>query len=447
MGTDGMTFDYSYVCQPEELARFQASIHQAHRELHEKTGAGADFTGWVELPLHTSSHEMTRIKTIAQRFQQISDICLLIGIGGSYLGARAAIEMCTHSFHNLLSSAERKAPQLLYLGHNLDAEYFSELFDLLEGKDVTVNVVSKSGGTVEPAVAFRMVRMYMEARYGKEGARERIVVTTERCGGMLEQLALQAGYEILDIPRDVGGRYSVLTPVGLFPMAVAGIDVDAVMAGAEQAYARFLDADLSNNTCYQYAAGRFHLYEQGKLIELFVHYQAKLGFLTEWWKQLFGESEGKEGKGIFPASACFTTDLHSLGQYVQEGRRHLFETVLMQETVSRDVPISHAEQDTDQLNYLVGKTLSELNEKAFTGTLFAHRDGGVPQFVLRLAGCTPYMFGFLCYFFQKACAVSGYLLGVNPFDQPGVEAYKRNMFALLGKSGYEEALGALGERV
>lgn len=442
-----VSFDYSYACQDVDIEPLQPLIQQSHLQLHEKTGLGADFTGWVELPLRVQPQELTRIKEVADRFQQLSDICILIGIGGSYLGARSAIEMCTHSFHNLLPSLQYTHPQLLYLGHHLDADYFSELFDLLEDKEITVNVVSKSGGTVEPAVAFRVVRMYMEERYGKEGARERIVVTTEQNGGVLKQIALQEGYDVFYIPDDVGGRYSVLTPVGLFPMAVAGIEIDSIVAGSQEAYALFLDDELANNMCYQYAAGRSYLYEQGKGIELFVHYQTKLHYLAEWWKQLFGESEGKDGKGIFPASVCFTTDLHSLGQYIQEGKRNLFETVLIQNSPSRDISIQWDQQDSDQLNYLAGKKLSEINKKAFEGTLLAHYDGGVPQFILQFNECTPFTFGFLSYFFQKACAMSGYLLGVNPFDQPGVEAYKRNMFALLGKTGFEQVSERLQQRI
>lgn len=382
-----------------------------------------------------------------KKIQQDSDVLLVIGIGGSYLGARAAIEMLQHSFYNVLPTEKRKTPQIIFVGNNISSTYMRDVMDLLEGKDFSINVISKSGTTTEPAIAFRIFRKLLEEKYGKEEARKRIYATTDRARGALKTLATEEGYETFVIPDDVGGRYSVLTAVGLLPIAVSGADIEAMMKGAAQAREDFSKSELEENIAYQYAAVRNVLYNKGKTIEMLINYEPALQYFAEWWKQLFGESEGKDQKGIFPASANFSTDLHSLGQYVQEGRRDLFETVLKVETPRHELTIEAEDNDLDGLNYLAGKTVDFVNTKAFEGTLLAHTDGGVPNLVVTLPRLDEYTFGYLVYFFEKACAMSGYLLGVNPFDQPGVEAYKVNMFALLGKPGYEEKKAELEKRL
>lgn len=434
-------FDYSKAAsfvKEHELVQLQSTIQLMHEQLHNRTGPGADFLGWLDLPFTYDQDEFKRIKSVAAQIQEKADVLLVIGIGGSYLGARAAIEMCTHSFYNQLPKTKRKKPEIYFVGHHLSSAYLSDLIDLLEGKEVYINVISKSGTTTEPAIAFRILREYLEKRYGKQEAKKRIVATTDRARGALKQLADEEGYETFVIPDDVGGRYSVLTAVGLLPIAVAGISIDAMMEGAAKAAEQYRNPNLLENPSYQYAAVRQILYRKGKNIELLVNYLPSLQMFAEWWKQLFGESEGKDGKGIFPASVHFTTDLHSMGQYIQEGQRNLFETTLFVRESNRTVVINEDTNDLDGLNYLAGKTLDFVNQKAFEGTMLAHTDGNVPNLIVTIPEISPHIFGQLVYFFEKACAMSGYLQGVNPFDQPGVEAYKKNMFALLGKPGFEK---------
>ncbi|RDY71888.1 MULTISPECIES: glucose-6-phosphate isomerase [Halobacillus] len=430
-----------------ELEYMQGAVSLAHKSLHEKTGAGNDFLGWLDLPEDYDKEEFARIKKSAEKIKSDSDVLLVIGIGGSYLGARAALEMLNHSFYNELSSEDRSTPQVFFIGNSISAPYMNELFDVLKDKDVSINVISKSGTTTEPAIAFRIFRKFLEEKYGVEEARKRIYATTDKEKGALKTLAGEQGYESFVVPDDVGGRYSVLTAVGLLPIAASGIDIDEMMKGAQAAQSELSTDKLSENPAYQYAAVRNVLYNKGKTIEMLVNYEPSLQYFSEWWKQLFGESEGKDQKGIFPASANFSTDLHSLGQYVQEGRRDLFETVLNVETPSSDITIEEDSQNLDGLNYLAGATVDEVNEKAYLGTMLAHTDGDVPNLILHLPKRDAYTFGYLVYFFEKACAISGYLLGVNPFDQPGVEAYKVNMFALLGKPGFEKEKEELEKRL
>ncbi|MGB8956476.1 MAG: glucose-6-phosphate isomerase [Tumebacillaceae bacterium] len=414
---------------------WQQEVQAAHDKVHNGTGAGSDFLGWLD-PLSPDGNIATEVVAAAERIRQDSDVLLVIGIGGSYAGARAGIEMLGHTFRNQAGATDRKGPEVYFVGHNISATYIAHLFQMIEGKDVSVNVISKSGTTTEPAVAFRLLREWMINKYGAE-AGKRIYATTDASKGALRQLAEAEGYTTFVIPDDVGGRYSVLTPVGLLPMAAAGIDVRAMLAGAQEARELYSNSSLEQNSCYQYAAARNSLHRQGKDIELLVAYDPRFITFAEWWKQLFGESEGKEGKGIYPASVQFTTDLHSMGQYIQEGPRHLFETVLWVDDAGHDeIVVPGMEKDLDGLNYLKGKTLNYVNEQAFKATVEAHVDGGVPNLVLHIPQLDAHSVGHLFYFFEKACAISGYLLNVNPFDQPGVEAYKKNMFRLLGKPGF-----------
>lgn len=430
-----------------ELDYLKAPVKLAHDMVHNQTGAGSDFLGWVDLPENYDKEEFARIKKSAEKIKSDSDVLLVIGIGGSYLGARAAIEMLNHSFYNLLGKEDRQAPQVIFVGNSISSTYMHDLFDLLKDKDVSINVISKSGTTTEPALAFRVFRKFLEDKYGVEEAKSRIYATTDREKGALKTLATEQGYESFIIPDDVGGRYSVLTAVGLLPIAASGVNIDDMMEGAHQAQVDFSEPDLDKNPAYQYAAVRNVLYNKGKTIEMLINYEPALQYFNEWWKQLFGESEGKDFKGIYPSSANFSTDLHSLGQYVQEGRRDIFETVLHVESPRHDLTIEEDSQDLDGLNYLAGETVDFVNEKAYQGTLLAHTDGQVPNLVVHLPELNAYTFGYVAYFFEKACAISGYLLGVNPFDQPGVEAYKKNMFALLGKPGFEEEKKALEKRL
>lgn len=445
-----ITFNYDKALRffsKEELENLNPFVQEAHNMLHEKTGAGSDYLGWVDLPENYDKKEYSRIQQAAEKIRKDSDVLLVIGIGGSYLGARAAIEMLNHSFFNLLSKSDRNAPQIIFVGHHLSSTYMSELFDLIKDKDVSINVISKSGTTTEPAIAFRIFKKFLEEKYGVDEAKSRIYATTDKEKGALKSSADEAGYETFVIPDDVGGRYSVLTAVGLLPIAVSGVSIDAIMQGAQDAMKELSEPSLDKNPAYQYAAVRNLLYQKGKLIELLVNYEPGLHYFAEWWKQLFGESEGKDHKGLYPASANFSTDLHSLGQYIQEGRRHLFETVLHVQTSRKELILEEDEKNSDGLNYLAGKTIHDVNEKAFQGTLLAHTDGEVPNLVIDLPKLDPYTFGYLVYFFEKACGISGYLLGVNPFNQPGVEAYKKNMFALLGKPGFEEEKERLEKRL
>ena len=431
----------------EEVDVLQPYVDVAHDMLHNKTGLGNDFLGWVDLPNNYDKEEFARIKKAAEKIKSDSDVLVVIGIGGSYLGARAAIECLGHSFRNNLNKDERKTPEIYFAGNNISSTYLMDLLDVIKDKDVSLNVISKSGTTTEPAIAFRVLKEFLENKYGKDEAAKRIYATTDAKKGALKQVSDEEGYETFVIPDDVGGRFSVLTPVGLLPIAVAGIDIDAIMTGANDARVDFNNSNLEENDCYQYAVVRNILHKKGKDIELLVNYEPSLHYLSEWWKQLYGESEGKDQKGLFPASVDFSTDLHSMGQYVQDGKRILFETVLNVEKPRRVVDLKEEANDLDGLNYLSGKTLDFVNEKAFQGTLLAHTDGQVPNLLINIPTLDEYNFGYLVYFFEKACGISGYLLGVNPFNQPGVEAYKKNMFALLGKPGFEKEKEELEKRL
>nr|WP_283245352.1 glucose-6-phosphate isomerase [Congzhengia minquanensis] len=431
----------------EEIEAMEQQVLAAHKTLTEKTGEGSDYLGWLNLPFDYDKEEFARIKMSAEKIKSDSDVLIVIGIGGSYLGAKAAIDMLSNNFYNLLSKDERKTPQILFAGNSISGSYLSQLLKFVEKKDFSVNVISKSGTTTEPAVAFRVFKELLEKKYGKEGAKSRIYATTDKEKGALKNLADSEGYETFVVPDDVGGRFSVLTAVGLLPIAVSGADIDQLMAGAQAAVKEYEGCDLKTNDCYMYAAIRNILYNKGKQTELVVNYEPRLHYFGEWWKQLYGESEGKDGKGILPAAVDFSTDLHSMGQYIQDGRRVLFETVLNVEESSDDVTIDETEDNIDGLNFLAGKTMSFVNNKAFLGTLLAHNDGGVPNMVVNIPEINEYYLGMLIYFFEKACGISGYILGVNPFNQPGVEAYKKNMFALLGKPGFEQEKEALEKRL
>ncbi|GBG06734.1 glucose-6-phosphate isomerase [Paenibacillus agaridevorans] len=443
-------FDYSKALAfigKHEIDNLTEQVKAAHGQLHNGTGAGSDYLGWIDLPTNYDKEEFARIKEAASKIQSDSEVLIVIGIGGSYLGARAAIEMLSNSFYNIQSKEQRKTPQVLFAGNNISSTYVTHLLGLLEGRDWSINVISKSGTTTEPAIAFRFFRAELEKKYGKEEARKRIYATTDQEKGALKKLSNEEGYESFVIPDDVGGRYSVLTAVGLLPIAVAGIDIDAMMQGAADASKEYGNPNLAENEAYQYAAARNALYRKGKVTEILVNYEPNLHFVSEWWKQLFGESEGKDYKGIYPASVDFSTDLHSMGQFIQEGNRNIFETVIQVKEVAEHITIGHDDDNLDGLNFLTGKTMDFVNKKAFEGTLLAHTDGQVPNLIVNIADMTPYTFGYLVYFFEKACGISGYLLGVNPFDQPGVEAYKRNMFALLGKPGFEKEKAELEARL
>ncbi|MBO8137451.1 MAG: glucose-6-phosphate isomerase [Desulfotomaculum sp.] len=445
-----LQFDYSKALnfvKEHELLFLEPEIKLAHELLHSRKGPGSDYAGWLDWPLNYDREEFARIKEAAGRIKNQCDALVVLGIGGSYIGARAAVEMLGHSFRNLVSSEKRQGPEIYFAGNNMSPVYIKHLLDVLAGKDVCLNVISKSGTTTETAIAFRIFRDYVEQKYGRDEARRRIYVTTDREKGALKKLADAEGYETFVIPDDVGGRYSVLTAVGLLPIAASGADIDRIMAGAADAVNIYSNPSWKENYAYQYAAIRNILYQKGKTTELLVNYEPAMQFFSEWWKQLFGESEGKDNKGIFPAAVNFTTDLHSIGQYIQDGRRNIFETVIHIEKPREDIVIQKDEENTDGLNFLAGKTVDFVNKKAFEGTLLAHTDGNVPNLIVRLPEINEYYFGQLIYFFEKACGISGYLLGVNPFNQPGVEAYKKNMFALLGKPGFEERRSELERRL
>ncbi len=420
----------------KNIMEYTEIVENIHKELHDRANSENDFVGWLELPTNYDKEEFERIKKSAERIQNDSDILVVIGIGGSYLGARAVIEALTSTFYNMLPDKTRKTPQILYAGNNLSPNYINELVELIGDKDFSVNVISKSGTTTEPAIAFRIFREILENKYGIEEARSRIYVTTDKQKGALKTLADGEGYEEFVIPDNIGGRYSVLTAVGLLPIAVAGIDIDKLMEGARIAQERYADSSLKYNECYQYAVVRNILYKLNKNTEILVNYEPKMHYFTEWWKQLYGESEGKEQKGIFPAGVDFTTDLHSMGQYIQEGRRNLFETVIAINTPNSNITINPDDDNLDGLNYLAGKQLDFVNKKAMEGTIEAHVSGDVPNIVVNLERLDETVIGQLIYFFEKACAMSGLILGVNPFNQPGVEEYKKNMFKLLEKPGY-----------
>lgn len=422
-----------------ELDNIKAEAELASKTLHNRSGAGNDFLGWVELPTNYDKEEFARIKAAAERIRKNSDVLIVIGIGGSYLGARAAIEFLKSPLYNNL---KKDTPEIYYVGNNISPTYLNEIISLCEGRDFSVNVISKSGTTTEPALAFRVFREMTEKKYGKDGAKERIFCTTDKARGTLKQLADAEGYETFVIADDVGGRYSVLTAVGLLPIAAAGCDIDALMAGAKQAQDE-LCADFDNNDCYKYAAIRNILYRKNKAVEMLVSYDPSFAMMAEWWKQLFGESEGKDNRGIFPASAIFSTDLHSLGQFIQEGSRVMFETVVDIKKPKNDFFLNDDPANLDGLNFLTNQNMSVVNRKAFEGTVLAHTEGGVPNVILELEDVSEKSLGYMIYFFEKACAISGYMLGVNPFNQPGVESYKKNMFALLGKPGYDDQKAAL----
>lgn len=417
----------------KSILKYNQKVEEIHNNLYEKKDDENEFLGWLELPTKYNKKEFKKIKESAKKIQETSEVLLVIGIGGSYLGARAVIESLTNTFYNMQSNQERKTPQIIYVGNNLSPNYINDVIDLISQKDFSINVISKSGTTTEPAIAFRIFRELIEAKYGLEEARKRIYVTTDKEKGALKTLADKEKYETFVIPDNVGGRYSVLTAVGLLPIAVAGIDIDKLMKGARFAQDKYCDPDLRYNECYQYAVVRNLLYKNEKNIEILVNYEPKMHYMTEWWKQLFGESEGKEGKGIYPSGADFTTDLHSLGQYIQEGRRNLFETVIRIEKPETNISINLDEDNLDGLNYLVGKSLDFVNKKAMEGTIAAHTDGDVPNILITMDELNEEVMGQLIYFFELACAMSGSILGVNPFNQPGVEKYKKNMFKLLGK--------------
>lgn len=419
-------------------------VKTAHEMLHAGTGLGNDFIGWLHLPTDYDKEEFARIKAAAEKIKKNTDVFVVIGIGGSYLGARAAIEFIKSPNYNALA---KDVPQVYFTGNSISSNALSELIEICEGKDVSINMISKSGTTTEPAIAFRVFRELLEKKYGKEGARERIFCTTDKARGTLKELATKEGYETFVVPDDVGGRFSVLTAVGLLPIAVAGADIDALMAGAAKAESDFDNSDLMTNDCYKYAALRNILYRKGKSTEILISYEPAFALMNEWFKQLYGESEGKDNKGLFPASVIFSTDLHSMGQYIQDGRRNLFETVVLFNKCKREITLGTDPENVDGLNFLSGKTMDFVNKKAFEGTVLAHTDGGVPNIVLNVEEMTETELGYLIYFFEKACAISGYLLGVNPFDQPGVESYKKNMFALLGKPGYEAQKAELEARL
>ena len=427
-----------------ELSCMQPQISAAHELLHSGKGAGSDFIGWLDLPVNYDKEEFARIKAAAERIKSSCDILIVIGIGGSYLGARAAVEFIKSPLYNNL---KKDTPDIYFLGNSISSTALAETLSLCEGRDVCVNVISKSGTTTEPAIAFRIFKEFLENKYGKEGAKERIFCTTDKARGTLKALADSEGYETFVVPDDVGGRYSVLTAVGLLPIAFSGADIDAMMKGAADAREAFMNPDIESNDCYKYAALRNILLRKGKGIEMLTAYEPRMTMMAEWFKQLYGESEGKDNKGLFPASAIFSTDLHSLGQYIQDGVRSIFETVVWIDSPEKDVEIKEQADNGDGLNFLAGKTMSFVNRKAFEGTILAHNDGGVPNLVLELPRADEYEFGYMVYFFEKACAISGYVLGVNPFNQPGVESYKKNMFALLGKPGYEDQKEALEKRI
>ena len=430
----------------EKLMGMEAEVNAAVKTLEEGTGAGNDFLGWVSLPTDYDKKEFDRIKKAAEKIKADSDVLVVVGIGGSYLGARAAIELLSHTFYNKLSKEDRKAPEVYFAGNSISGTYLAHLIQVIGDRDFSVNVISKSGTTTEPAIAFRIFKEMLEKKYGVDEARKRIYATTDAAKGALKKLSTEEGYETFTIPDNVGGRFSVLTPVGLLPIAAAGISIDDLMAGAREAQNDY-KAEFKNNDCYKYAAVRNLLLRDGKAIELLINYEPKVHFVAEWWKQLFGESEGKDGKGLFPASVDLSTDLHSMGQYIQDGQRILFETLIDVVSPDADVVIPFDEADLDGLNYIAGKGMNFVNQKAMEGTQLAHVDGGVPNIRIAVPKMDAFNLGYLFYFFEKACGVSGYLLDVNPFNQPGVEAYKKNMFALLGKAGYEKEAEVLNKRL
>ena len=445
-----VTFDYSKTAgfiSAEEVKNMKAGVECAKEVLTSRTGAGNDFLGWIDLPVDYDKDEFARIKKTAAKIQSDSDVLLVIGIGGSYLGARAAIEFLTHSFYNVLDKGTRKTPQIFFVGNNISSKYIKDLQDVVRDKDFSINIISKSGTTTEPAIAFRVFKEMLIEKYGKEEANKRIYATTDKAKGALKNLANQEGYESFVVPDDVGGRFSVLTAVGLLPIAVSGADIDKLMEGAASGRKKALETPYEENPALLYATIRNILLRKGKHVEIVANYEPSLHYVSEWWKQLFGESEGKDQKGIFPAAVDLTTDLHSMGQFIQDGARIMFETVINVEESPEEVVLKEEEIDTDGMNYLAGKNVDFVNKSAMNGTILAHTDGQVPNLKVNVPEQNEFYLGELFYFFEFACGISGYLLGVNPFNQPGVESYKRNMFALLGKPGYEKEREELMKRL
>lgn len=442
-----VTFNGKYLTpfiDAHEYDALQMQVTAAHKALCEGTGLGNAFLGWMELPTNYDREEFSRIQVAAEKIKKDTEVFIVIGIGGSYLGSRAVIELLQSPFYN---SLKKDTPDIYFVGNNINSGYLNEVLSLCEGKDVSVNIISKSGTTTEPSIAFRIFRDLLEKKYGKEGAKGRIYATTDKAKGTLKKLATEEGYESFVVPDNIGGRYSVLSAVGLLPIAVSGVDIDELMAGARDAQTALATDDLSKNDSYQYAVARNILNRKGRDIEILISYDPAFAMMNEWWKQLFGESEGKDGKGLYPASAIFSTDLHSMGQYIQQGSRTMFETVVHFAESKTPITIGKLDEDIDGLNFVAGKTMDYVNDRAFEGTVLAHTDGNVPNIVLEVPKINAREVGYLIYFFWKACAVSGYLLGINPFDQPGVESYKKNMFALLGKPGYEKEKAALEARL
>ncbi len=445
-----VTFDYSRTSSfisADEMDLMKKLTLDAKELLVSKTGAGSDFLGWLDLPVNYDKEEFDRIKKAAAKIQSDSEVLVVIGIGGSYLGARAAIEFLRHSFYNVISKEMRKTPEIYFVGNSISSTYIRHLMDVIGDRDFSVNMISKSGTTTEPAIAFRVFKEMLEKKYGKEEAAKRIYATTDKAKGSLKNLASEEGYESFVVPDDVGGRFSVLTAVGLLPIAVSGADIDKLMEGAASGRERALNAAFEENDALLYAAARNILLRKGKSVEILANYEPSVHYVSEWWKQLYGESEGKDQKGIFPASVDLTTDLHSMGQFIQDGARIMFETVINVEASREEIIIGTEPVDLDGLNYLSGKTVDFVNKSAMNGTILAHTDGQVPNFLVNVPEVSEFFLGELFYFFEFACGVSGYLLGVNPFNQPGVESYKKNMFALLGKPGYEEQREILLKRL
>ena len=445
-----VTFDYAkatgFVAE-SEVALLQGQAEAAQKTLVEKTGAGSDFLGWIDLPVDYDKEEFARIKKAAEKIRSDSEVLLVIGIGGSYLGARAAIEFLRHSFYNNLNKEQRKTPEIYFVGNSISSTYIRHLMDVIGDRDFSINMISKSGTTTEPAIAFRVFRKMMVEKYGKEEAAKRIYATTDKERGSLKKLATEEGFESFVVPDDVGGRFSVLTAVGLLPIAVSGADIDKLMEGAASGRENALNLPFAENDALQYAAVRNALNRKGKSVEILANYEPALHFISEWWKQLYGESEGKDQKGIFPASVDLTTDLHSMGQFIQDGTRLMFETVMEVEKSREEIILEEEAVDLDGLNYLSGKSVDFVNKSAMNGTILAHTDGNVPNLKINIPEVNEFYLGQLFYFFEFACGVSGYMLGVNPFNQPGVESYKKNMFALLGKPGFEEQREALLKRL
>ena len=445
-----ITFDCSKAgkfISSDALNEMKGEAEEAKKTLVEKSGEGNDFLGWVDLPVDYDKEEFARIKKAAEKIKSDSDVLIVIGIGGSYLGARAAIEFLRHGFYNNVSKCVRKTPEIYYAGNSISSSYINDLKDVIADRDFSINVISKSGTTTEPAIAFRVFKKMLEEKYGVEGAKDRIYATTDKSRGALKNLADACGYETFVVPDDVGGRYSVLTAVGLLPIAVSGADIDSLMEGAASARELALNSEYEDNDALKYAAARNLLLRGGRSVEITCNYEPSVHYIGEWWKQLFGESEGKDHKGIFPAAADFTTDLHSMGQFIQDGSRIMFETVLNIEKPKSGVVLWKENEDVDGLNYLAGETVDFVNKSAMGGTILAHTDGDVPNFIVSIPEQNEFCLGALFYFYEFACGVSGYILGVNPFNQPGVESYKKNMFALLGKPGYEELGAQLKERL